>query len=307
MSNQPKVSIIILNWNGLQDTLECLDSLKKISYPNYKIIVVDNGSTGDDVQVIRHRYDQMVEIIENRANLGFTGGNNVAIKAVLQQAESKYIMLLNNDTKVEPDFLSQLVTKIESDDQVGIVGPVIHYYDKPQKIHSQGGVISLYWGWHFVGGSYHRQPYKDATKFLRLHYYSGAAMLIRTEVLRQVGSFDNDYFYYTEDVDLGYRVFKAGYKIVCEPKSKIYHKEGSSVGQEIRNPKTAFYENRNAVMFIRKHGTWLQKIIFITYLFPKMFFDLFKFWPQEKKVIGQRFKGIIWHLNHRVKKYQSTL
>ena len=294
----PAVSILILNWNGAADTLECLDSLKKIDYPSYEIIVVDNSSSGDDVNIIKSKCNDSVTVIKNDQNLGFAEGNNVGIRYILANRESKYIFLLNNDTTVKVDFLSQLVKVAEADSSIGMVGPEIHLYDRPEKIHSRGGVINLYTGWHFVGGSFHRPPYNDDSKFI-LNYYSGAAVMIRTEVIKKVGAFDPDYFYYTEDVDLGYRIFRAGYKIVCARKSIIYHKEGRSVGGNIRNPKTAYFETRNALLFVRKHGRWCHLMVFVPVLLLKMVYDLLKFFPDEKKVLGSRLRGLWWHVTNR--------
>jgi len=105
----PKVSIIILNWNGLKDTIECLESLKKITYPNYEVIVVDNDSKGNDADILEERYKNYIRVIRNKENLGFAGGNNVAIRQVLKEEKSDYILLLNNDTIVEPNFLEELI------------------------------------------------------------------------------------------------------------------------------------------------------------------------------------------------------
>ena len=294
----PEVSILILNWNGLTDTLECLASLKKIDYPNYQIIIVDNNSSGDDVNIIKKEYGDFVTVIKNSQNLGFAEGNNVGLRFIFEKRESKYVFLLNNDTTVKVDFLSQLVKVAESDESIGMVGPEIHLYDEADKIHSRGGVINLFTGWHFVGGSFHRPPYNDDSKFV-LNYYSGAAVMIRTDVIKKVGSFDPDYFYYTEDVDLGYRIFQAGYKIVCARKAIIYHKEGRSVGGNIRNPKTAYFETRNALLFVRKRGRWYHLMVFVPVLLLKVVYDLLKFFPDEKKVLGSRLRGLWWHVTNR--------
>lgn len=299
MYKYPKVSIIILNWNGLKDTIECLESLKKITYPNYEVIVVDNGSKINEGEILKEKFGNYICVIRNKKNLGFAEGNNVAIKKVLKENKSKYIMFLNNDTIVDKNFLSELVFKAEKDPRFGIVGPEIHYYDLPQNIHSRGGTISLFWGWHFVGGTFHKYPYKNDEKFV-LQYFSGCAFLIRCNILKKIGEFDRDYFYYTEDVDLGYRVYKAGYKIVCNPKSKIYHKEGRSVGGNIRNPLTAFYETRNAILFIRKHGRIHHLIIFIPILILKITFEFIKFFRFERRLIKYRLKGFLWHLKNKV-------
>ena len=138
----PKVEVIILNWNGVSDTLDCLASLKKVNYKNFEVIVVDNNSSGNDVEIIENKFgDFAKEIIVNSANLGFSGGNNVGIKYALGN-NAEYVLLLNNDTVVEPDLLDVLLEKIESNIQIGIVAPQINYFDEPNKIWTEGGKIS---------------------------------------------------------------------------------------------------------------------------------------------------------------------
>ena len=122
-----KVTIILLNWNGKEDTIECLESLKHITYPNYEILLVDNGSTDGSVECFRERYPGM-EIIENGENLGFAEGNNVGIRRAMDEG-ADYVLLLNNDTVVDPEFLGELVKVGESDPKIGIVGPKICYYN----------------------------------------------------------------------------------------------------------------------------------------------------------------------------------
>ena len=125
--NQPKVSIIILNWNGLQDTIACLESLQKVTYPNCAITVVDNGSKGDDVQILRDRYGNHVHIVANDNNYGFSEGNNIGIRASLHQ-EADYLLLLNNDTVVAPNFLAELVQAAVDHNDTCIVHPKIYDY-----------------------------------------------------------------------------------------------------------------------------------------------------------------------------------
>ncbi|MDD5342172.1 MAG: glycosyltransferase family 2 protein [Patescibacteria group bacterium] len=301
ISSKPRVSFVIINWNGLNDTIECLNSLRQISYPNYEIIIVDNDSKGDDVKTLREKFGNYIRLIQNEKNLGFAGGNNVGINLVLTEGNSKYIMFLNNDTVVKPDFLDRLVARAESDLRCGIVGPEIHLYHQREIIHSRGGILSLYTGWRFIGGTFHPTRFKDDGKYT-LKYFSGSAFMASCRALKEVGYFDEEYFYYAEDVDLGYRLFKAGYRILCEPGSKIYHKEGASVGGNVRNPLTVYYDTRNSIMFIRKHGRFYHRLIFIPWFVFIMFVNLLFYFPKEIKVFHHRLKGLAWHLTHRVSK-----
>jgi GT2 family glycosyltransferase len=132
MLRLPRVDIIVLNWNGLRDTLHCLQSLKRADYPAFRVLVVDNGSSDASSTSIRQRFPE-VTLIENSENLGFTGGNNIGMRQALEE-EADYVLLLNNDTEVAPDAVRLLVETAESDPRIGIAGPIIYYYDRPKMI-----------------------------------------------------------------------------------------------------------------------------------------------------------------------------
>ncbi|MCX7596938.1 MAG: glycosyltransferase family 2 protein, partial [Fischerella sp.] len=132
-----KVFVILLNWNGWQDTVKCIVSLKGLSYPNYEIVVLDNASTNDSVEQIRAAHPD-VTLIETGANLGFAGGNNVGIRYALEHG-AEYIWLLNNDTIVDANALSAMVTKAESDPKIGLVGSVLYYMNNPGSVQAWGG------------------------------------------------------------------------------------------------------------------------------------------------------------------------
>ena len=145
----PTVSIIVLNWNGKHDTVECLESLSHISYPNYEVIVVDNGSTDGSVEQFKARYPE-ITVIENQDNLGFAEGNNVGIRAALQE-DTEYVLLLNNDTIVDPRFLDELINVAEREPRVGFAGPKIYYYDgngrgRKDVINSVGAKLDMWTG-----------------------------------------------------------------------------------------------------------------------------------------------------------------
>jgi hypothetical protein len=139
-TSHPKVSIIVLNWNGLEDTIECLESLRKITYPNYGVIVVDNGSEGNDVEVLKEKFGDYIHIIENDRNYGTAEGYNIGMRHAFESLASEYILLLNNDTVVDADFLIELVTVAERNGHIGMVGPVIYDYYDPTRVRSAGGL-----------------------------------------------------------------------------------------------------------------------------------------------------------------------
>ena len=124
LDNFPRLAVIILNWNGLKDTRECLESLRKTDYSNYQIFLVDNGSKGNDAEILKKEYGDFIAVISNETNLGFAEGNNVAIREALEDAEVKYVFLLNNDTTVEPDFLTEAVKAAIGDRRSAINGKI---------------------------------------------------------------------------------------------------------------------------------------------------------------------------------------
>ena len=222
---KPKVAIIILNWNGKDDTLECLASVYQLDYPNFEVIVVDNGSTDGSPEAIRGLFPG-VTLIENGTNLGYAGGNNVGMRYALEK-EADYIWLLNNDTTVEPDSLSKLVAHAEDHLEVGMLSPVIYYYDAPEEVWFAGGRID----WR-TGRTYHvREPVAFTNLDPRERYICGCAILVRREVIERIGLFDERFRpAYYEDTDWSVQCTNAGYKLAVVSASKIYHKVAKSSG-----------------------------------------------------------------------------
>jgi len=246
----PKINIILLNWNGLKDTLECLESLLKIDYANYEIVVVDNNSSGDDVEIIREQFGDFIkQIIVNKINLGFSGGNNVAIDFAIK-SNADVVLLLNNDTIVEPDFLSKLVKASMEYPDAGILTPMINYYSNKSIIWSAGGEISKIKASGFSFG------YNNMNKFYRKNYYctfaSGCCMYVKKEVFTKIGLLDEKYFLYLEDTDFCYRTYKAGFKILYAGESTIYHKVQSTTARE-NSLLPIYYSLRNRLYFAKKN------------------------------------------------------
>src|SRR5699024_1368336 len=245
LSDKPNVYIILVNWNGWKDTVECLRSLQKLDYPDYSVIVVDNGSSDQSVQQIRQRVTD-IHLIENEENLGFAGGNNVGIRHALER-EADYIWLLNNDTVVKADTLSHLVRRIERGTNIGICGSKLIYYHDRDKLQALGGGYFNKWlGTITTLGS---QKSADISINLEevetsLDYIIGASMLVTKEFLNEVGLLNEEYFLYYEEIDWAMRSgdqFQLGFA----PKSIVYHKEGASTGgqksQEYSRSKQSDY------------------------------------------------------------------
>lgn len=264
----PRVFIIILNWNGWRDTIECLESLKKIDYPNYKIVVVDNGSEDDSAQIIQNKYSQDIVFIETGKNLGFAGGNNVGIKYALGE-KAGLLLLLNNDTKVAPDFLTKLVEAAQRDLKIGIVGPKILFWDQPEKIWFGGGRIN----WLKTKGEHIDYKKTDNINFSGLKesdYITGCCLLIKKEVIDKIGFLKEDYFLYYEDTDWCLEAKEAGYKIIYVPASRVWHK--ASVKTKEGSTNFIYYHSRNGLVLSRRHNRFLKRILlnfFIAWLYLK--------------------------------------
>lgn len=240
------VSIVILNYNGKKDTLEFIKSLEKTEYPNYEIIVVDNGSTDNSVETIKRKYPY-VKIVENKKNLGFAGGMNSGIK----KSRGEYIVTFDNDRCIfDKNWLSFLVETAESDEKIGAVIPMLLDY-KTKKIQNLGLVSTNFLSKIIIGPHPLRLNKEDKGKFSRIIDIDAGNGLFKRKVLEKTGLFDEKMFIYFEETDLCYRIKKLGYRVVLQPKSKMWHKGASTM-----KPKTyhAFYHSyKNKIRFILKN------------------------------------------------------
>jgi GT2 family glycosyltransferase len=276
-ANSLRAAILLLNWNGWQDTLECLESLFNLDYPNFKIILCDNGSSDDSIERfvswaqqhavsyrILSRHDaehttntvhEKLIIVENGANLGFAGGNNAGLRFARTQA-FEYIWLLNTDTTVKPDALTKLIAEVEANPKIGMCGSTLLYYHAPETVQTLcGGRINRRTGEpHHIGAfQKFQQPISQAEVLKQLDYVMGASMLISRKFLEEVGLMEERYFLYYEEIDWAERA-KGKFELGYAPESIVYHKEGRSVGNQ---PKTytatsVYYMTRSRVMFMRK-------------------------------------------------------
>lgn len=257
----PLVYIIVLNWNGYDDTEECLRSLERVTYPNFKTLVVDNGSS-DGSQALVEKNFPGTELLKNQKNLGFAGGNNEGIKYALGKG-AEYILLLNNDTVVPPDFLGILVDNMVKDPGIGISGPKILYHGRKDRIWFAGGKI-----YYALGNTLHvgnRQ--KDGPGFkgiLEEDYQTGCALLITRQALEKTGLLDTSYTAYFEDAGLCVRARRSGFKVICVRNSVIWHKVSSSTGGGL-SPAKAYLKARNGVIFFRREAP--RSLYYTTALF----------------------------------------
>jgi len=276
---QKEIYIIVLNWNGRKDTLECLESLKNIDYTNYKIIVVDNNSQDGSVFEIKKKHSKAI-VIQNKTNLGFAGGNNIGIKYATEN-KADYILLLNNDTTVEKTFLNELVKVGDSDKNIGLVGSKIYYYDEPNRIWFAGGKVN----WLRNSGMHIGLDIIDNGQFNKkkeVDYLTGCCLLIKREVIEKIGTLSEDYFLYYEDTDYSLRAQNAGFKCIYAPKSKIYHKISRST--KPGSPSYIYYHSRNGLVMAKRTGSFFNKIILYPYCLMLFFKQIIKiiFFPAKR-------------------------
>ena len=310
----PRISIIILNWNGWRDTVECLESLYHISYPNYDVILVDNGSEDSSLELIekyaegrtavKSKFFEFSEdnkpikiwectrdgaesgerpgedllamppnrrllIIKNDKNYGFAEGNNIGIRYALRAMNPDYLLLLNNDTVVDRSFLSELVDVAEGESSIGFVGPKVFYYDSEGRsdVISVAGINLLMKKGYYnrIGNSEIDSGQHDDIRVV--DYVEGSCLLARAEVLRKIGFLNSRYFAYWEEADLCIRGAEAGYKSICAPGSRIWHKVSASSPSSLK----LYYMTRNRLWFMRAHAERGDLASFYAYFFTSYF------------------------------------
>lgn len=257
-----KVAIVLINFNGFIDTVECIDSLNDIDYKNYEIIVVDNDSE-KDYDLLSAKYsDSNVTVLSSESNLGFSGGNNIGISYARNQG-ADYILLLNNDTLVENDFLTDMVSTAQQfNNRCVITSKIMYAYDK-ERIWYAGGKFDFKTSRTSVYGinEIDSEKYNHARK---VSFASGCCLLIPVNILDDIGLMDEDYFLYCEDTDYCLRILKAGFEIMYEPKSKIYHKVNASTNK-IAGIQT-YYLVRNKLFIVKKYINPVYKPLSYIYI-----------------------------------------
>jgi len=285
----PRVSIILVNWNNFDDSAECLESLRQCTYPNREVVVVDNGSEGDDARLLGERFGDSIRLIENERNFGFAKGCNIGIRDALDRG-ADYVVLLNNDTVVHPDFLEEVVRVAQSDQRVGIAGGKIYCYEFPQLIWFAGGMIDYRTGSTPIKGS----GEVDRGQFdeeVEVDWICSCFMVISRDLLQAIGMLDEKFFFGWEDADLCVRATRSGYKVLYVPGSGIWHKGWGASKKERLKGRPLYYATRGHFIFIDKHFTKLQMLscgLYFIIRFPKIAWDY-------SRITGQ-WKGLIYIL-----------
>lgn len=287
----PKISIIILQYNNSRDTIRCLNSVKELGYSNYEVIIVDNASSVNHVDTIRDLLKNLspktYHLKPITSNSGYSGGNNIGIKQALENG-ADYVFILNPDTTIEKNILTKLVETTESDPKIGILGPTINengktvyggqiQWLKPELVHSINPPLN--------------------TKYLILNtkkYIPGAAILIKRRVIEKIGLLDERYFLYFEDADYCERAKRVGYKLAIVPEALVYHKPPSSTFS-LGTPLLLRYHYRNAHLFNWKNGPVWVKLVLPFWSFFIIIKQLLKiaFAPSKREISRAILVGVV--------------
>jgi GT2 family glycosyltransferase len=291
----PLVYAIVLNWNGYEDTKRCVESLINVSYQNLNIVIVDNCSTDGSPDLIRSVYPGM-DFLQSDINGGYASGMNLGAKYAVEK-KADYILLLNNDTVFEKDFLKEMLSVFESDNKIGIISPKVLYMDNPEEIYCAGG---KYRGWACVGKN--RYQHRNRTKYgiisEEISFAEGCCLIIKREVFEKIGFISEEYFMYFEDLDFSARA-RNKFKIWYESKSIIYHKAGAGKAIGDYTPLYSFYFTRNRLLFYR-HSNLLAKIYAVIFslaiVILKDLFIVFRSLFNKKNRVNRKKAFIAtWH------------
>jgi GT2 family glycosyltransferase len=295
---EPLVSILVLNYNGKKFLKECFDSLLQSTYPNVEIILVDNSSTDDSVDFTRLNY-KTIKIIQLQSNVGYSKGYNLAFA----HAKGKYFVLLNNDVKVQSNWLDALVVVSEKDNNIGALQPKLLSMNNPHYFEyagASGGFIDKY-GYPFLRGRIFNTIEVDQGQYndvVEVFWTCGAALFIRADALTKCQTLDENFIFHMEEIDLCWRLHLVGYKLMVIPQSRVYHHAGGSLKQG--SYRKIYFNYRNNIMMIMKNLELknLFKLLFIRYILEiiNLFYALcIKFSIKEFFAI---FNAHIWIITH---------
>jgi len=278
----PKVAIILLNWNSFDHTSNCIESLQLCDYPNFEIIVVDNGSIDGSGNLLKAKFPKII-LIASATNEGFAAGNNRGFSYAIEN-QFAYAMMLNNDVFVEPDFISKLINYMEAHPETGAIQPKIFFNHDRKKIWNGGSYFLSWLGWTY-SKKYMRSAGALQSQFQQVDWITGCAFLTKISILKEVGLLEEAFFIYYEDVDLSFRIRSKGYQLTFHPESIIYHIAGSSNKAKVKgkegysSPIVHYLNSRNHIWFLKKWTKWYQwpsnlLILFLYYLSIMFYFAL---------------------------------
>jgi hypothetical protein len=289
---QPRVAILILNWNGIRDTLETLESVQRLQYDNFEVVLVDNGSTDGSREAIATAFPA-VRLIASPTNLGVAGGRNLGIEAILQQPDVDYVLFLDNDVTVEPSLLDKLVAAAKRDATLGIVGPIVYYHSDPQRIWSAGSrfifretICRLRLKNHLV-----TQELTEGVEYVDA--ISGCCMLAKRRVFETIGCFNPHYFMVCDDSEFCCRAAKGGFRGGVVTHAKLWHKVSASTKGGY-TPARAYYTAQSMMLFLKAHGRpwhWASALTCVALSLPLAYLREWRRGNQHAVVM--KFKGYL--------------
>ncbi|MEM3871081.1 MAG: glycosyltransferase family 2 protein [Nitrososphaeria archaeon] len=290
------VSVIILNYNGLRNLgnilKECIESVLNTDYPNFEVLFVDNASTDGSVDFIKKKFgwDARLKIIQNERNFGFAEGNNIGMK----KAKGEYIVLLNNDTKVDSQWLKELVKALQAP-EIGAAQSKILQLQNPNLLDCAGGFID------YIGLSYSRGYGEKAEKYQKIteiFYAKGAALIIKRKVLKRIGCLDPIMFLYYEEADLCWRVWLNGYKVIFVPTSIVYHAQGATTSKLFEHSRVYFLTRNRIITLIKNYDlkSLLKNLpsLILLDIRNALVLILRRKWCTSFSI----FEAIIWNITH---------
>lgn len=250
-SSQPRVAVIVLNWNNAPDTLECLESVASLTYGNFETIVVDNGSNdGSPDRILKAHPD--AQLLRLHSNLGYGEGNNQGIRFALSRG-AEYLLLLNNDTLAAPDMLCALVGFLEGRPHAAMAGPAVFCCEPSDVLFAAGSAIDWRRGDTRHRGMFEPSPGHPALAApQQVDFVTGCGVLVRRSFVESAGGLDSTYYLNFEDVEWAVRARRSGFEVWHVPKARLWHKVSATLGRE--SPMNTYYMTRNALLFFWRHG-----------------------------------------------------
>ena len=258
-----KLSIIVVNWNSYALTHDTLTSLYQTTYKDYDIVLVDNASTDDSVAQLKQHHPKII-LLQNEHNTGFTGGNNKGMQYALDHGY-EYVLLLNNDVAVEKDFLEPLVNVLDTHENLGAVQPLIYFHHDRELVWNAGTQFNPWTGVTKTKGYENKdlgqklKSLESTSTYQKIDWITGCAFMVKTKAIQKVGLLYEPFFIYYEDVDLSFRIKKAGYELGYVPSSVIYHiagmshKSSTKTSEGYISPKVHYLNARNRIWLLKKY------------------------------------------------------
>lgn len=296
--SHPLLFVVVLTNNNRDDTLACLQSLHQSGYQNMKIILLENLALADTPEPLQHDFPN-VQSIPLDKNLGYAGNNNIGIQAAMAQG-AEWMLILNDDTVLDPSCLSLLMEAAEGDSRIGILGPLVYHFDEPQVIQTAGGSLGQYWMIGHLGQDQQDRGQFDTVR--DVEWISGCAILVRSALVNEIGMLDADYFLYWEEVEWCVRAREAGWRICHVPQAKLWHKGVKQYRNYHPKPYVTYYTTRNHLYTLRKHrAPWRAYFAAFRQIFQTLLsWSLRPKWRAQREHRNAMWKGLVHFFQHRL-------